>query len=219
MNVFIGDLSFGSKKSAKDYFRKILHSYGDGEILSDTDFKCLLALLDNHSEAEEKIGVGVSSFSVAADDTFHTTKHFVVHRLDGTKTDFSFLNCIDGKNPKREKSASLRDAIRPQIDAFKTDSFKSGEVFCPIYGTKLSYKECHVDHISPNTFEKLVDEWLKDECMSIEDVEITQSSDNQIVPKMSNEYQRNSWIQFHLENAKLRILSAKANLSDAKKHV
>ena len=66
------------------------------------------------------------------------------------------------------------------------------------------------------TFMKLVGLWLKQEALELAEVEITPSEDNQIVSRMTSQQQLESWMQFHRETSKLRLLSKVGNLSVAR---
>jgi hypothetical protein len=48
------------------------------------------------------------------------------------------------------------------------------------------------------------------------DIEITPPRDNQVVSEMINLSQKIDWQKYHQINAKLRLLSPRGNLSDAK---
>ena len=49
------------------------------------------------------------------------------------------------------------------------------------------------------------------------DVEITLPSDNQLITELTNFEFKNDWREYHLKNAKLRLISTIANLSHAKR--
>ncbi len=88
-------------KSIEDkriFFKAMLNSYGIGEWLEERAFEALLELLKMHPNAKKKIGVGIKEFMVDHDG--HGGKCFHLIRQDGTKEDFSYLQCI-GKAPKK----------------------------------------------------------------------------------------------------------------------
>jgi Protein of unknown function (DUF3223) len=84
--------TFPTKKRAIEHVRGILHKYNPGDRVATSDEALLRALLLRHPDAPEKIGTGISHFSVSKD--IFGTQHFNVHRLDGTAVDFSFYACI-----------------------------------------------------------------------------------------------------------------------------
>lgn len=119
----VGDLIFPTKASGKDFFRQIRDRYADGERINAEDHGLLLDLLGLHPEANMKFGCGVAFFTVETDREFRTTRHFMIHRLDGSFTDFSFSACFDGRNVRRDILESLRRAVAEQIVAFREQHF------------------------------------------------------------------------------------------------
>lgn len=90
-SVKIGSLSFSKKGDATEFFRNMLYNYDLGDKVSDEDASILTNLLAMHSEAAEKIGAGIDSFSVRTAD--YNTRCFWVNRIDGTTEKFSFKAC------------------------------------------------------------------------------------------------------------------------------
>jgi hypothetical protein len=89
--VTVGNLHFKKKGDANSYFQEMLYSYELGDKVSKPDSETLSYLLLGHPEADEKIGVGIKSFSVRSAD--FGTRCFWVNRLDGTTEKFSFRAC------------------------------------------------------------------------------------------------------------------------------
>lgn len=214
--IVISGFTFTTKKAAKEFIGRIRDKYADGIALQEPDHLILEELLSMHPEALDKIGCGINQFSVRTDSVFRRTRHFVVHRTDGTHTDFSFHSCIDGSNPRRDRLEALRRALEPSILRFRDLSFKAPYASCPLTGTAITPHTCHIDHAPPNTFVALVERWLENAAISLEQIAITRSSDNQTVSRMTDEIQRSSWVRFHDLHASLRTLSQRGNLSTAK---
>lgn len=214
--VFIGGLVFPSKGEAKSFFRGIRDRYPDRAEVGQADGDHLRALLSVHPESDSKIGSGIASFSVDTDAEFRRTRHFVVHRTDGSSTDFSFNACIDGRNPRRDSLEAMRRAVEGQVVAFRDRYFASSpEGVCPLRGVPIRPDSYHVDHAPPGKFITLAFAWLDQLGMALGDVAITPPGDNQIVARMTDEGQMASWARFHQAHASLRMLSPTANLSDA----
>ncbi len=212
----IGTLSFNTKKSAKAYFRNIRDSYQDDEQLNSRDTEHLHMLIVHHPESDQKIGCGISHFTVTTETVFRKTRHFVLHRNDGTSTDFSFISCIDGRSLRGDKLEALRRQVEEQIIRFRDELFSRGKVYCPYLRVELSLNSCHIDHAPPNTFMKIVEDWLESEGIDLLDIQITPPKDYQHVTHMTDLQQKEGWSSYHLANANLRILSPIANLSHAK---
>lgn len=214
--VVIASLQFPTKKLAKEFFRRLRDRYPDGCRIGEEDDRYLRDLIAIHPESETKVGCGISHFTVETEILFGRTRHFMIHRTDGSSTDVSFHSAIDGTNERRDRLAALRRGIENQIVAFKQSAFSEGPKICPLRGVPITEDAYHVDHTPPRTFIHLADEWLTQEFLRIEDVEITPPSDNQIVTEMTNDGQKRSWQEYHQANAILRLLSPLGNLSDAK---
>lgn len=215
--VILASLTFTSKNSAREFFRNIRDRYQDGQIINDEDRDYLLDLVAIHSEADAKIGCGISHFTVDTNTEFGT-RHFVIHRTNGTNTDVSFPSAIDGPNSRRDRFEALRRAVEDQILDFRSEAFRSSSIqTCPLRGISISAKSSHIDHIWPNTFLKLVGNWLNTQNIKLENIHITLPADNQTVTRMTDDAQLSSWQAFHAEHSELRAVSQIGNLSDAKR--
>ena len=217
--VTIGTEIFPTKKAALEAIRNVRDRYEDRVPLSRADDEFMRDLLSLHSEAIDKFGVGVSHFTVATEAVFGgRNRHFVLHRHDGSSSDFSFMHCVtpEAKN-RNDRILALRQAIKEQTWRYREQEFSSGkDLICPYEQVEITPDNCQIDHQSPWTFDALVLAWLTSEGISLEDVQITPPADNQLVAQMSNAAQSSSWRSFHHANAKLRLLSTRGNLSGAK---
>jgi hypothetical protein len=207
---------FSSKTTAKNFFRSLRDRYADNVEITGEDSDHLHALIACHSEAAGKIGSGIRAFSVSVDEEFGSTRHFVIRRTDGSSTDFSFLGCIDGRNPRRDRLEAMRRAVEDQIITFR-DSYFAGEAeqICPLRHIPITPVSYHVDHAPPEKFMALAERWFQLSGLVCLDVKITPPGDNQIVARMTDPEQTSSWVEFHRAHAVLRMLSPLGNLSDA----
>ena len=218
--VTIGERQFPSQKAALAFAREIRDRYSDGDKIAPPDEMFLGDLLRLHPGADQKIGTGVASFSVQTDPIFGKTRHFVVHRKDGSSTDFSFISCIEGSSVRRDTLSALREAVSDQITGFKNDAFAGKtEVLCSVRHLPTDFRDAHVDHIPPRTFSALLTGWLRCEGIDLDKVEVTPPMDNQHLTTMTNDSQIESWQQFHRKYARLRIVCSSANLSDVRRQV
>ena len=215
--IEIGLLSFKSKKEAKDHVRLIFPKYEDGERISGADDAFLRDLILLHPESDSKVGVGISHFTIQFDQEWGTARHFVIAREDGSSTDFSLHTCIDGTNHRQDRFSAMRNAVAQQVIDFKISKF-SGDLLpvCFYLNCALTESEAHVDHEAPQTFHFLANAWLQANGLKIEHLELVDNADNQWIRTLRHEDQIRSWQKFHLAHARLRIISKRANLSDAK---
>ena len=121
----------------------------------------LSALLEQHDEYRQKVGCGVSHFSVMM--TEYGTPCFVINRHDGISTDFSYRHCISQRPPtrKQEVSQALRRVVRFDLYAARDKFYaenrnEDGQVACAETGELIRLDEAHMDHRAPRTFEVLV---------------------------------------------------------------
>lgn len=218
--VTIGDQTFPTKKAALEAIHNIRDRYPDRVPLSHADDHFIRWLLTLHTEAISKFGVGISHFTVATEAEFGgRNRHFVLHRHDGSSSDFSFIHCLTPVSKDRnDRMLALRQAIKEQTWAFREQEFASGRsLVCPYEKIPITPVNCQIDHQSPWTFEALAIAWLAEQNITLEAVQITPPADNQLVAHMTNPAQTFSWRSFHLANAKLRLLSARGNLSGARR--
>jgi hypothetical protein len=215
--IVIGSLEFATVGEAKEYVRELVARYSDRDTANEADSAFLSDLLELHPRCAEKMGSGVRSYKFDRNPEYTNTRTIFVLRTDGSQTDFSWQTCIDGETPERLKRAALRNAIADQIAAFKREAFSRPPVICSETGEELSWRYCHVDHVAPNTFDSLVDQWLLSENMVLDSVQISPSRDISFTRSLTNNAQRESWRGFHDRGKKLRLLSPHANLSIAKK--
>jgi hypothetical protein len=216
--IQVGPLVFASKKDTKAYFRLMVARYVDGQRMELEDDAVLRDLICLHPEREQKIGVGISHFTVATDNEWGRTRHFVIVRVNGESTDFSYHTCIDGTNMRQDVFAALRFAVRHQVSDFKRDSFAAPDKpRCPFHNCELTEDEAHVDHAAPLTFYAIVGEFLRSRGLTLDALLLIDNADNQLVRELRDPEIVKNWQDFHRSNARLRLTSSRANLSEARK--
>jgi hypothetical protein len=213
--VTIGLRTFPSKTAAAAAFRGIRDKYRDGvPILEQDEVELLLGLVAVHPESLHKRGEGVAAFYV---DTApgHPTRCFFIRRVDGSTTDISWNEALRPTTPIRRLRAACREAILDQKMQFKDAQWPPRDLqprTCPITQKKFSRDQAHIDHTPPQTLVALVDDWLRSEDLSIEDVAIDCTGDMRSVDTFDDESQRASWQAYHRNHANLRVISAGGNL-------
>lgn len=215
--ITVGDKTFPTRKDAEAHFRSIRDKYADDVRIDEADYAQLMDLLSLHPDAEMKLGVGVDYFTVGRDDHYGTTRCFYIHRHDGSRTDVSFKECISPRGDDANRRKALRSAIKEQIFEFRDRELQKTEVRCPFTDEILSRDNCHVDHEYPNTLSALIEAWLVSEGLQLKDITIEPTLDNQFVAFMTDQRQIESWQAYHKTHAKLRLLTPRGNLSDARK--
>lgn len=192
---------------AVQYVRLIRDKYPPGDTVADADDQeFLFDLLDMHPEAGEKIGQGVGHFDVRRNGP---TIGFGIVRMDGSEIDFSFGKCLRHPSHAEEVRAAMREAIRGQKFAARDATFARGEVRCPVTGETLFPETSHVHHEAPE-FVELADTFA-DDLGGYEHIGIV-AGDGGIGWRLSDEQTLGQWQEFHARNARLVVVSIRANL-------
>lgn len=214
--ISINGQKFPSKAALKTYIRSIVSRYIDNEILGDVDFQFVRSLLDLHRWRDEKIGVGVASMMIRKSD--YRNREFWLTRMDGTATDFSWVECVDHPSQRKDVFTAMRTAIAPQKASFRARFFASNsDPKCPMTEEPLESATCHVDHVPPLTFDKLANDFIVEQGIDLEAVSLSGYGDGETAKVLADENLRLAWQEYHLRNAQLRILSSRGNLSVARK--
>lgn len=220
MNQYsLGGVIYKTKKDIESKCREISARACENTLLEGDDYNFVHDLFECHPNYEEKAGCGVAGFVVERDKLYGNGKHFCVVRTDGSKTDFSWKKCVSGKqtNKRRLVLDAMRRAVQKQIFEYADKQFeKAPEIICPITGEIVTRDNCHVDHVYPNTFSYLSQEWIDDNNLSHETIELKHNADGYGYV-FADIGILHSWQSFHSQNAKLRILSPNGNISISNK--
>jgi hypothetical protein len=211
--VHVGRLFFPTKKVLLEACRDLLSCYEPGDFVVDTEHAQFLRdLLDRHPERDQKVGCGLEAFFVDVAHP-HRTNCFWIRRVDGTTTDFSFVQCVRPPTPEQDARDALRAEVRDQVDAFRRSRFcSSSPVRCEITGAVLSHDTCHVDHESPK-FRELVDQFAASEGRALSDFATSPTADGVTTETLVDRALAARWKNFHAERAKLRLVTVEANLT------
>ncbi len=221
--VAIATREFASRGDATAFFKEMLNRYKPGDRVSDDDFLDLSALLERHHEYAQKVGVGIDYFEVIM--TEHGSQCFRVTRTDGTGTDFSYITCIKGTPPSRktEVSRGFRHAVR--IDLYRArDKFfaeykgEDGLIDCAVTKERIPMDAGHLDHRPPMTFDVIVTTFLAGKGLSLDQVPISSSADNQVFTEIADDQLREDFRRYHASVAELDFVKASMNLSQASKN-
>jgi len=214
--ITVGEYEFSTKAEAKQFIQALFVRYQLGQSITGDDDVFVRDLIALHPATHEKVGCGIDHIEIRLDAEYKKNPCFYIIRTDGSGTDVSYIKCVDGESRRRLVRPALRTAILPQIQRFKELQFSRGPLACPYTHEPLAIETCHVDHLPPMTFETVVTQWLKQESLTEDTVQITERQDDQYTRVMTDFAQIASWTAFHQANAHLRILSRRGNLSASK---
>ena|SRR5947209_13358350 len=212
--ITIGEVTFRTAKAATERVRAIIEKYKTDERVSTADAAFFHDMLALHPRCEEKMGVGVVGF-VIRKNPIYPNRNINLIRADNTECDFSWPRCLNGERHGQLQSQALRVCILPQILAYKNLMLQTPQR-CPESGVSLTSNNCDVDHQAPQTFDKLVDDWLTTQDITIEGVAITPSRDLQYMREMTDVVQIASWYSFHQTHSQLRLLQHETHLHQPK---
>jgi len=179
----------------------------------------LLDLLRSHPSAESKIGTGVEAFEIRQNPRFTKSRCFYLIRIDASEEDFSYTKCLYPPTSLAVFKSICRKLVGIRLFWLKSAYFRKnasedGRIQCPITGEWVTEDQAHVDHIPPDTFEKLVTDFITQNNINVEEVEIREAEGETEVGKtFASTSLADEWVKYHNENAKLRVVSAYANLS------
>jgi hypothetical protein len=215
----IGARIYFSKGEATDAVRAVRDKYPVGVTVSDPeDARFLYDLLCMHPSAAQKIGLGVHSFQVErnapAIGNPQGNVGFWLTRVDGTRTDFSFLICLTPPKHEHKVKSALRSEVQEDIAAFKCWFFNTHgvQVPCALTGEIVTPETCHVDH--EPSFDSLVKGWMSAENLTWDLLRVRPQEDGETGGRRLQDAPAvASWVLYHRQHARLQIVSIRANLS------
>ncbi len=224
--------TFKTQMLALKYYREILSRYEDGDRITNLEHDAYLRALITErydpalrAHGEPVKGDGqISHFERRLNTSAGwSTSGFWVIRLDGSATDFSYIDAVKGK-PKGIatdfynacRHAVAIDYILAKKGAFDEYADASGRMPCELTTDLVTSKDAHLDHARPYFGEivkgfRAAKGWTKE----IPDGVITNPKDAQQSPTFVKSAVADAFRDYHRDLAILRIVSAKANLSTA----
>jgi hypothetical protein len=205
----IGDQVYRRKSDALDAIREVrdrVKAAGQPSLEEDEFLRDLVAL---HPDAQRKVGSGIDRFEVRRN--LGNTDGFWIIRTDGTETDFSFVQCLYGASQEAKVRSAMRHAVIDQMQTARDNAFwSSSTLTCPITNVEITRETCHMDHDDP-TFIEIADAFAGRHG-GYEAIK-TVAADGDIGRRFVDESLDEAWRAYHVEKAKLRAVSKKANLS------
>lgn len=213
----IGAYRFKTKGIAQDYIRSIVGRHADEQSLDSDTFDFVMALLSNHPSADVKIGPGIERIIVRRNPVWRHTRGFHLFRVDGTDTDFSWTECLRPTPHHKKVMAAMRVLVEPQIAEFRKWHFATQPHVCVLTGETITFIGSHVDHIPPFTFTRLVDDFCAAYGIDLAKVRLhDEFADNKHFDMIDDAATADTWMEYHSEHARLRVVSRLGNLSHSK---
>lgn len=216
----IGGLLFSTKQALQTEIRNRLAGYEDREPFSAEDECFFLDLLDHHPMSAIKIGCGVTGFYVAQNPVYKNTRCLYLLRADGSSTDWSWTECLRPTPHDKKVQRAFRALLEPQMIAIKQEFFgtSTDTVPCPLTGRPMTFTTAHVDHIPPQTFAALFHAFVHHEQLDLTTVSFrAEGEDHNYQDVLADAELASRWLAYHARYARLRVISARANLSEVKR--
>jgi len=197
-------------------FRSVLKKYSPNQFLEQNDFITVLELFKTHPSWKKKEGNGIAKIQVIIDKW--KNKNYLLHRIDSSTTDISFIIAARGKSDslKKKLMSACRNAIQ-QIILEQKDKIKYGIQQCPITNQILTKENTHIDHYDL-TFKEVFDKWIKNFDIQELQKKLNDSSKDLVVEDFFiDEEIKKNFVEFHNANTHLRPISTNANLSILRK--
>lgn len=198
----VAGVSFRTKRELVEHFRAVRHRTKFRQEITDP---VVLQILRLHPQWESKSrGLKyVSTALIKGDPSAGLRKEIVLLRHEQEPMDISWSKLIpmlqaDGtlKHPPSdlrcldELRIAARQAIYPQLQ-------------------HLLEPNKHVDHVYPNTFEKLLYDWVSRSGLRVRDIGICSNDGTTIRRWFADAQLQKSWELYHKCNAVLRVLTPK----------
>lgn len=179
-----------------------------GNVDDELTQEFLIGLASGHPQAPAKFGEGVTHVTVEV--ASYGTRCFVLHRIDGTRTDFSYKKALTPPEPREEVVSACRRAVQGQIDLFKSRRLHGRHPNCDITGVPVFADTAHVHH-APPMFDTLVNQWVTTAGGYEAVATRIEHADGQHGSRMCSA-DLDSWGEWHRDNANLQLVHADVNL-------
>jgi len=209
--------TFPSAAAAERRIRGILARYAVSEAMErigGADRAFVEALIARHPRAEKIIDCGIAHICVQRVPFAEHLRRFVVIRNDGSWRDFSWRKCLRPTDALDDVRRICRRLVADQVAGFARAFWREHPrgARCPVLGAPMTPKDAHVDH-APPVFAELVQVWLHEERLEPDDIEIVYRADYGGRSEFADPLLAERWRAFHRAHARLRVVSARANLS------
>lgn len=209
--------TFPSVAAAERRIRDILSRYARAasmERIGGADRAFVEALIARHPRAQKIIDCGIAHICMQRVPFQEHLRRFVVIRRDGSWRDFSWRKCLHPSDALDDARRICRRLVADQVAGFARAFWREHPrgATCPVLGVPITPETAHVDH-APPLFHELVQEWLDAERLELEDIEIAYKTSYQGASEFADPLLAERWREFHREHARLRVVSARANLS------
>jgi hypothetical protein len=200
---------YKTQADLKKYFRDLIDTI---KLCDSVKTKYPLPFLDfcqvfkRHSDYPDKF-IGFVDIKIGYNPEYKNQLVVYIIKANGEIDDVSVLNnCITGK-PKDNLKIAMRVSIQPQINEYRNSNYIKKCVLCG------EHDRIEIDHHSETTpFAKLYIDFMEINTLPIPTSFDDTASYMKCFKSSDREFEE-SWIQYHKENAILRMLCSQCNNS------
>ena len=211
-SVTLGGKTFENKTRVTEYVKQVISTLPLGVVEGEAA-AVLRELFELHPNADEKVGAGVDHIELRINQEYKSRGFWIV-RVDGTETDISYKNCMDGDKVHRKRFIrACRFAVKEHIEKFKREYFRVALTpTCQLTGVPITPSNSHVDHTPPYTFERIVEAFIVLNELNVDAPGLLVSGvDGLMIPTFVDPVLRDDFVRFHNDLYKPRVISAAAN--------
>lgn len=215
--IFLNN-KFSTQKQFEEYVRGVIYTdIGICDNIKDTypdKYKTLIKILERHPRFKSKTE-NMSNIKIVKNKLNKKALEIIIIKNDMKEVDISWKSAITGKEKtfKSELMSAMRSSIDAQICEFKT---KHRNECCEECG---SLNRLDVDHndTQNSAFDELAKNFIdKNKCkIPVKFGELDDNTHRRTFLIKDNVF-KEQWVKFHKENAKLRMLCHKCNISRPK---
>jgi len=211
-------------KITKEEVQRILYSFANLKIdKGSAEHNTLFELLGRHPDVSKKVGAGVDYFFVQQSKWKKNQFNFMIQRVDGTTTDFSFIKCLNptNKNSKgRNWTGIFRNVVKEQVDTFRVAAFEvvgdKDKFICSQTSLKFPKMNSHVDHVYPLTFDSIMLEFINLHKIDLSKIKLSIDNETSEIQEILDKEITTLFYDFHKERSVLRVVCSNANLQGKK---
>jgi len=203
---------FPTQKALKERIRRVIDETPLGGSVAADDYEFVRSLLDRHPDADQKVGCGVVDLEVDRAKQYDSICFYLV-RSDGTRTDFSWPECITPSTAMDMFKSAARNTIAAHKMNFKVKFFtEHHRPRCPDSGEPISLGWSNVDHAGEWPFERIVTEFVAEQRIDVEAIAFTgKRQDNTFLTEFADDNLRDAFLDYHHDRAVYEVVSPPAN--------
>jgi hypothetical protein len=142
---------------------------------------------------------------------------------DGRSEEPSLRVCFQRalSDPASTARMAFRFEVFPDCAQYRDGHFARhgdslGRAPCELTGKAVTVAECEIDHIPPDTFQAILDDYLAARGWSLKDIP-TKDPPSGLGVVLADEAQARDWRAYHLARARLRVVDRQVHVEETKR--